>query len=190
MTVKTPNRDYPLAPDNSAQLWKILNAVSGLVDTDVSNLITFLQLDPNVIIYGVGVDPDWTINNGLVPLVDEGSSGLNPPTIAADTITINSPGVYDIVAVFGIDIVASNNTVIIHIEVNSVETGIAAGVEFSGGQSAPINQPQARVYAHFDAGDEITFVATELGTADKLLLWTLSGGSAVQTAFDWEAINP
>ena len=190
MTTKTTNRNYPLMPGNSVQLWKIFNDMTGLVDTDIGNLITFLQLDPNVITYGVGVDPDWTINNGLVPLVLEGSSGLNPPTISADTITINSPGFYDIVAVFGVDIVSSNNTVIIHIEVNSVEAGIAAGVEFSGGQSAPINQPQARVYAHFDAGDEVTFVATELGTADKLLLWILSGGSAVQTAFDWEAINP
>jgi hypothetical protein len=156
----------------------------------VDLIVAFLQLDPNVLAFGLGVDPNWTINNGLVPVVTEGSTGANPPTIATDIITINSPGFYDVVAVFGVDIISSNNTVLIHIEVNSVETGIAAGVEFSGGQSAPINQATARVYAHFDAGDEITFVATELGTADKLLLWTLSGGTAVQTAFDWEAINP
>jgi hypothetical protein len=172
--------------DMRQNISRLLDGLNRRIDL----IVAFLQLDPNVLSFGIGVDPNWTINNGTVPIVDEGTSGNNPPTIAANAITINSPGFYDLVAVFGVDIVSSNNTAIIHIEVNSVEAGIAAGVEFSGGQAAPINQPTARIYAHFDVGDVITFIATELGTADKLLLWNLSGGTAIQTAFDWEAINP
>ncbi|GAG10730.1 unnamed protein product, partial [marine sediment metagenome] len=102
-----------------------------------------------------------------------------------DTIVINSAGFYDIVCQFGIDIISGNNTVIIQPQVNAGDAGLAAGVEFSGGQAAPINQPQARIARKLADGDLITFVATELGTEDKLLLWNISGGTAVQTSFDW-----
>ncbi|GAG06193.1 unnamed protein product, partial [marine sediment metagenome] len=110
-----------------------ISVVSSRVDT----IITFLQLDPNVLTFGVGADPTWTINNGNVPLVQLSNAGLNPPTVTGgDTIVINSAGFYDIVCQFGIDIVSGNNTVIIQPQVNAVDTGLVAGVEFSGGQAA------------------------------------------------------
>ncbi|GAH02723.1 unnamed protein product, partial [marine sediment metagenome] len=154
-------------------------------------IVAFLKLDPNVLLFGVGEDPGpWIIADGLVPLVDSGSIGPNPPTVAADVITINSPGFYDITAAFGIDISSGGNTVIVDTFINgSSAFGITAGVEFSGGQSAPVIQPQTRVYRHLDAGDTVTFVATELGTDDKLLYWNLSGGTVVQTAYDFEAFD-
>ncbi|GAG12765.1 unnamed protein product [marine sediment metagenome] len=157
----------------------------------VDNIVTFLQLDPNVLAFGVGEDPGpWIINNGDIPVVSQGTSGLNPPTIVGDAIQINSAGFYDIICQFGIDIISGNNTVIIQPQVNAVDAGLTAGVEFSGGQAAPIIQPQARVTQLFAVGDLVTFVASELGTADKELYWNISGGTAVQTAFDWDAFIP
>jgi hypothetical protein len=171
-----------------AQIAAALNDISARVD----NIVTFLQLEPNVMAIGVGTDPTWIIVDGLVPVVDAGFIGLNPPTVSGgDTITINSAGYYDVSVVFGIDIGSGGNTVVIEILKNGATTlAVEAGVEFSGGQAAPINQPTATTYDHFDVGDTITFEATELGTDDKLLYWNLSGGTITQTAFDWDAINP
>ena len=169
-----------------AQIAAALNEL----DTRVDIIIAFLQLEPNVLTFGVGADPDWTIVNGDIPIVALGSSGGSPPTVVGDAIVINSPGFYDITCQFGIDIVAGNNTVTVQPQVNAVDAGLIAGVEFSGGQAAPINQPQARIAAKLAAGDLVTFVATELGTADKLILWNISGGTAVQSDFDFDALNP
>ena len=174
-------------------------AISRFLDglnTRINNIVALLQLDPNVLTFGVGVLDDnpapWTVAGGLVPLVDAGSAiGPNPPTIAADVITINSPGFYDINCVFALDIDSGGNTVTIEVYINGSDAqAITAGVEFSGGQAVPITQPTARAYRHFDAGDTVSFVATELGTGDKLLLYRISGGSVIQTAYDWDAVNP
>jgi hypothetical protein len=167
-----------------------LDARVDAVDARVDGIVTFLQLAPNILAFGVGVNPTWDIVNGNIPLVSAGTDGLNPPTIVGDTIIINSAGVYDINASFGVDIVSSNNTVVIEIEVNGTPEGISAGVEFSGGQAAPISQPQTRDVSILAAGDVITFVALELGTSTKLLLWELSGGTVTQIAHDWGSFAP
>lgn len=164
-----------------------LDVLTGRVD----NIAAYLKLDPNILAFGVGEDPGpWIMNNGLVPLTDAGTSGLNPPTIAGDTITIQSPGLYDVSASFGIDIVSGNNSAFVELQVNGVQKGIVAGVEFSGGQAAPIIQPQAKDIGWLLAGDQITFVATETGTDDKLLYWNISGGSCAQLQFDFDAFLP
>ena len=191
MTVKTPNRGYPLIPDDSAQPWDVANAAITDIDRDVNAIITFLQLEQNALVFGVGVDPDWIIVDGNVPIVSQASAGNNPPTVTGgDTILINAPGFYDITCQFGIDIESANNTVIVQPQVNAVDAGLSAGVEFSGGQAAPINQPQGRIAQKLVIGDLVTFDVIELGTGDKLILWGISGGTAVQTAFDWDALNP
>jgi hypothetical protein len=190
MTVRTPNRDYPIMPGDSAQLWRVYNAAIVDIDLDVQNIIDYLKLDPNILAFGVGADPDWIIANGNVPVILSGTSGLNPPTIVGDTIVINSPGLYDISASFGIDIISGNNTATIKISINGTPGGIVAGVEFSGGQAAPITQPLARDMLKLLSGDVITFVATELGVDDKLLLWQLSGGTVQQLQYDFDVLFP
>jgi hypothetical protein len=158
--------------------------------SDVDIIIQYLKLQPNILAFGVGVDPEWIIANGDVPLVSVGTDGLNPPTVVGDTIVINSPGTYEINASFGIDIGSGGNTVTVEININGTPVGMQAGVEFSGGQAAPINQPQARDVSVLAAGDIITFVALELGTDTKLLLWGISGGTVTQMQHDFDALNP
>ena len=190
MTVKTPNRGYPIMPGDSVQLWKIYNDAMGIVDSDVETIVTFLKLDANILRFGVGADPTWIMNNGLVPLTQVSTLGATPPTIAANIITINSPGLYEINALFGIDIVSGNNSVVVQMQVNGAPAGVAAGVEFSGGQSAPIVQPTSKSTAQLLAGDEITFVVTQSGVDDKLLYWNISGGSVTQMQYDFDLFPP
>jgi hypothetical protein len=158
---------------------------------EFSNTIElYLKLDPNILAFGVGVDPNWIIAAGNVPLVFEGTTGTNPPTVVGDTIVINSAGLYEISASFGVDIISGNNSATFRIAVNGVLSGIRAGVEFSGGQSAPITQPLAKDIKKLLVGDVITFEATEIGVDDKLLLWQLSGGSVQQLQHDFANFPP
>jgi hypothetical protein len=183
MTVRTPNRNYPLMPRDSAQLWKIFNAFLGMSDTDVQNIISFLQQEQNLLVFDIngGVDyPLPSVIDDPVPLTSAGTTGLNPPTISGTTITINSAGLYQLVCYFGMDTGSAGNFVTVDSRHNGVKGGVPAGVRQAGGQGS---------IAACDVGDVFDFVATSTDPGAELVA-SISGGSCAQIEFDWDALNP
>ena len=172
--------------DTGAAAINQINADRVNLTERIDRIVAYLKLDPNILAFGVGADPTWPIVDGNVPIVFEGTTGLNPPTVVGDTIVINSGGLYEMSASFGIDIISGNNSATVRISINGVPSGVRAGVEFSGGQSAPITQSQVKDIKFLDIGDVVTFVFTELGVDSKLLLWQLSGGSVQQLQHDFD----
>ena len=158
----------------------------------VDNIVAFLQLEQNLLGFDIngGVDyPLPAVTDDPVPLTSVGSVGLNPPTISGSTITINSPGRYQLVGYFGMDTGSADNVVTVEPRHNSVKGGVAAGVRQAGGQGAIAVQSTAEHIIQCAVGDTFDFVATSTDPGAELVA-AISGGSCAQIDFDWDALNP
>jgi hypothetical protein len=127
------------------------------------------------------------VTDDPVPLTSAGSVGLNPPTISGSTITINSPGRYQLVGYFGMDTGSANNIVTVEPRHNSVKGGVSAGVRQAGGQGAIAVQSAAEQIIQCDVGDTFDFVATSTDPGAEIVA-SISGGSCAQIDFDWPVL--
>lgn len=175
-----------------------INTVSN-VETRLANLTTrvdaivaFLQLEQNLLGFNIngGVDyPLPSVIDDPVPLTSAGTTGLNPPTISGSTITINSPGLYQLLGFFGMDTGSANNIVTVDPRHNSVKGGLSAGVRQAGGQGAIAVQSTVEHLIKCAVGDTFDFVASSTDPGAELVA-SISGGSVVQIEFDWDSLNP
>jgi hypothetical protein len=183
----------------SYQLQGYLNDLDGRNISDFKSLsrridliVAFLQLEDNTL--GLNIVPtagdQFLIGANTDVLIDissENTLGLFPPTLAANIVTIHSPGLYQAEMLVGMDTGSAGNAVLVEIWIDGVFSGgVPAGVEQAAGQGSIAVQSNA---GHLFAAVNGTTVEFRASATDALanIRTLISGGYVGQIDHDWDA---